>query len=469
MADITEINGKKYEYELKLTQVLETGNVDSFFTYAAIRYLSITENIFEPFTDAVIAIINPYNYIDGKFPIRGDGRDTFSIYLKPIDIEEPGQFKSKTKYEYELKYEFSIVDEYNIPDEDTNLKTIKVLQLRDVNATKLNINIPYGKRYRGYAGDILKKIIEDGTENSDIINHQLFEPGNLLIDKFPQHFIPSATFRYMDALKYLLRYYYYIDHGTAVKSLLKFNRKQITPRYEFKPLTTNYFAKNKELASEAFDVGDMPGTKEGNPAYNPNNPPINEAKKYHNYINTLTNINMSSPTIEYSNSYFMNAMVTGYDGKTGVFHQRQLRIKDLKQKWQELFVDPFKSIGGAVKPWLTLNQDKIQKQFKIYSLPFHIDDNKNIVEAELINAFNFYNLQLSFTVFGASSRDSGGFIDLIERNSQIDEKDNNYEQKLLGRWFVTTVKHIFSGNLYQNELQCIKTYSGPNTIGTDNV
>ena len=174
MADITEINGKKYEYELKLTQVLETGNVDSFFTYAAIRYLSITENIFEPFTDAVIAIINPYNYIDGKFPIRGDGRDTFSIYLKPIDIEEPGQFKSKTKYEYELKYEFSIVDEYNIPDEDTNLKTIKVLQLRDVNATKLNINIPYGKRYRGYAGDILKKIIEDGTENSDIINNQLF-------------------------------------------------------------------------------------------------------------------------------------------------------------------------------------------------------------------------------------------------------------------------------------------------------
>lgn len=459
MADITEIDGKKYEYKFTLRTV--DGEIE--LTHAAIKALDIVENIFEPFTDATVVIANPYNYIDGRISIRGDGTDVFYVYLKPTDVI------GRNPFEYTLDYTFSIIDDINVVDDASNLNTFKILKLRDQNATKLGLKMPYGKRYRGKAGNILQQVLSEGLEDESIVNVTKFEPGNFEFDKFPEWFIPPNSFRYMDVVKYLLRYYYYLDKDTPIKALLKYNRHLTKPKYELLPLTRDYFTKNKELVSESFDVGTLPSTSEfESEANSPSNPPLTESKRYFQYINTLTSLNITTPMVEYSNSYFMNAQVTGYDHKTGVFHSRQLFVNDLKEKWQKLYVDVFKSIGGQVKPWLNLNKQK-NEQFKVYSLPFHIDDNKNIVEAEIINAFNFFNLQLTFTIPGATSRDSGNFIDIIKRTSKRTTIENKYDQKLLGRWFVTTMRHSFQGNTYKNEFQCIKTYAGPQSVNNDNV
>jgi hypothetical protein len=43
------------------------------------------------------------------------------------------------------------------------------------------------------------------------------------------------------------------------------------------------------------------------------------------------------------------------------------------------------------------------------------------------------------------------------------------DSKILGRWFVTEVHHIFFADLYNNQVFATKTYIGPNTnIKEDN-
>jgi hypothetical protein len=90
-------------------------------------------------------------------------------------------------------------------------------------------------------------------------------------------------------------------------------------------------------------------------------------------------------------------------------------------------------------------------------LPYPIGDSVKLVESEIYNALTFYNLQATFTNIGDTRRSMGKFIDIFKTKDQTFKSD----EKILGRWLVTQVKHTFFGDLYQNELTCCKTYVGP--------
>jgi hypothetical protein len=80
-----------------------------------------------------------------------------------------------------------------------------------------------------------------------------------------------------------------------------------------------------------------------------------------------------------------------------------------------------------------------------------------MVEAEMYNTLTFYNLQCTFSNFGDTRRKSAKFIDIFKTKDEIIKSD----EKLLGRWLVTEVRHVFFADIYKNDLLCCKTYVGP--------
>jgi hypothetical protein len=96
------------------------------------------------------------------------------------------------------------------------------------------------------------------------------------------------------------------------------------------------------------------------------------------------------------------------------------------------------------------------KKFKHFKLPYPLENNIGIVESELNMSLIFYNLQVYFSNMGDTFRKSGKFVDIYKTKKQKLKSD----EKLLGRWFITEVRHVFINDTYFNELYCTKTYVG---------
>ncbi len=152
----------------------------------------------------------------------------------------------------------------------------------------------------------------------------------------------------------------------------------------------------------------------------------------------------------------MNTLVSGYNPILGESELVEVRLEETRDKWTQKFVDVFKSIGGGVQPFLALNDIKIGKGFKILRLPGNTSDNAKIIEAGLVNDFTFLNMQLNITVVGDTERQAGKFIDIFK----LKNENNDSDKKMLGRWFMTSVRHVKILNTYRNEIFCTKTYTG---------
>ena len=426
MANITEINGTKYEYDYTLSNA--DGSVS--FNDSAVQSYDLLNNFFDPFLDGTIVIANPYNFIESSFLLKGDGTDIFKIKLT---LQSD---RSKT-----IDEEFVVVAEQNFIDDSTALKNRKSYILTSKDAYTLRAKFPYGQRCRGNAGEIIKDIFEQLELKVDKI-----EPGNFIIRDNPEFLIPSMSFRYLDLLYYMLQYYYYIDGDIATKGFL---RK--TPEGYNMQIFSKLFSDNKKLVVETFTSDDIASA----PSPNPNNPKATaDAKRY---TSSIVSNNLTSPAAQISNNFFMNTLVVGYNSILGESEMVELRIADIKSKWTKKFVDVFTSVGGKVKAFLNLNKIKTEEGFRVIRLPFSTYDSVNIVEAEAMSNLTLLNLQLNINVVGDTGRNPGTFVDIIKNKNEKAKSD----EKLLGRWFVTAVRHVKILNTYRNEIYCVKTYAGP--------
>lgn len=68
----------------------------------------------------------------------------------------------------------------------------------------------------------------------------------------------------------------------------------------------------------------------------------------------------------------------------------------------------------------------------------------------------FLNQAISFKVPGSTHRQANRFIG-INRNSTLDISE--FDQRMLGTYYVTEVKHVFEGGEYNNEIKAVKTYN----------
>ena len=431
MAEIFKINDIEYECEFKLS------NPDSqevSFTKSAVRGMTLVDNVFDPFVSGTISVANPYDIIEEKYMMRGDGRDELYIMFKPKNSEDDNDVYSGT---------FAVIDDSDIVNPSVRSENIKTFTIIDKNAIPFSDQIPYGKVYSGKIGALLKQIFKD-VLGEDKVDEDNWEDGD-----FDFTYIPPATYRYVDLIHEFMRLYYAKDGELYVKGFISYDHTTDKFRLD---LLTNIFKDNVKNTMEAFALGDLTSKVETS---NPNNPPPDAPVGQ--YMGSLKNLGYSTPFYGWNTDFFVNSLVFGYDRILGISKIRKILFEDIKSKWADKFVKVFKSKGGEPKPFLVTNKSTLQK-FKRYTFPYPVEDNQKIVEAEICNALTFYNLQSSFSNIGKTSRKAGKFIDIFSTKN-IDSLKS--DEKILGRWYVTELRHIFIGEIYSNQILCCKTYVGP--------
>ena len=453
--DIYPINGTPFFCKFKLTGP-GTGTPGELseinFSQDAVKGLQIDENFLQMSTNAQITVNNPFDYIENTVFTRGDGNDKFSITVF-------NNLDTRPEDEIKLEYNFVITDESNSVSKSDRANNFKTFTLVDENYFKLNSTIPYGKRYGGGGrggpavpiGDIIQEILEE-IIGPGCIDTKNWEPGDMVIDNFPEYILPPISFRYSDLIKYLLRIYYFIDGDLPVQGMLTFDR--VTKKYQLRPIS-KIFADNKKLTIETFGAGDLTNMKnEGTVASNP----WDDGIKTNEYTNALKNTNFTTPMVTWSNEYFTNYSIATTNRQLGIEIKELITIKDIKKSWTRAFVDVFKCVGGDPKPFLPLNEAK-SNIFKPFILPYKKEHVRNIAKAQMISNLTFLNLQLNIDNIGDTNRKAGKFVDVFKRS----EKDEIVDKKLLGRWFVTKVRHLFVNQRYFNVLDCVKPCVGPDS------
>lgn len=432
MAEVFKINDIEYECEFKLSN---PDGQEISFTKSAIRGMTLIDNIFEPFMSGSISVANPFDHIENDYFLRGDGRDEFLIKFKPKEQKFGNE---------EFEHSFVIIDDSDQANPIARAENVKTFTLVAKEAIAFTDTIPYGKVFSGKIGDILKDIFKE-VLGEDSIDEENWVSGDFTIE-----YIPPATFRYMDVLRYFLRLFYAKDDELYVKGFINYNEK--LKKYQM-VLLSKVFKDNKKHELEAFALGDLV-TDVG--FENPNNPqsgpPVGE------YIGQLKNLGYSTPLYGWTTDHFINSLVIGYDKTLGQQKIKKLSFEDVKEKWKKYFVDSFTATGGKPKPFAIKN-NTTDKIFKRYKFPYSVEDGVKIVEAEMNNALTFYNLQLSFSNIGNVARVSGKFIDVFSPRKNAPELKS--DEKILGRWFVTEVRHVFFADLYTNQIFATKTYIGP--------
>ena len=429
--NIFKINGNDYDCDFTL---VNSDDQKIEFTKSAFRGMTIEDDIFGPFTKATVSIANPFDKIEDDYFFRGDGRDVLTIKFSPTD---GGDIKP-------VDYEFIVVGDEDHINPNTRSENIKTLSLIETNARPFLEQIPYGKQFSGLVGDIIKDIFKD-LLGDEAVNENEWESG-----AFQMTYTPPVTWRYMDLLNYMLQHFYAVDGEIKSKAMLFYEPEH--KRYIF-GLISKIFENNKKLTKEAVGLTQLIAIDDAS-SENENNPPDGPTVQI--FTGQLHNIGYSTPFYNISNNVMVSSLVHGYDPILGKHQIQKIDIKELRKKWKTKFVDPFKAIGGKVKPSLFFN-NQTDKKFKIYNLPYQLKDNVGLVESDMINSLIFYNLQATFRNIGNTDRRSGNFIDIFTASKELTKSN----EKIVGRWFVTSVKHIFFAESYSNEFSCCKTYVGP--------
>ena len=442
-----KINNAEYSGTFILKSIEDAKGIK--FPKSAIRGMDIEENFLEPFTNGNIYINNPLDFIEDGGLVRGDGGDIFEIEFYNIDSGNSEGGFSEAPQGKKLKYRFVVGSEVNSASQTDRLNNFKVYSLIDLNYHKLNAEIPYGKRFRGKVGDIIRNILEEivGDKYVDCAG---WDTGDMVIDVLPEHILPPGTFRYSDLIKYLLKINYKQVGKTYVRLFLNWCRH--CEQYKYLALNDWFKEVVTEKPQELFMANDLVDKLENNP----NNPYTAAGSTPMNaYSAPLQNTDLSTPMLTYTNSFLNNMLVSDYDAILGEHKIKLLRIKDIKKEWKKYFVDIFKYAGGEAQPWLVLNDVKTQKVFRNIGFPFTGDKASKIAEAELTTNMTFFNF----------NREPGKGIDIAASRPQQDgDKDHRSDAKLLGTWFITKVRHEFNTakvDGYKNILQCIKPHMGP--------
>lgn len=434
MAETFKINDVEYEFEFELS------NPDKQkikFTKSAIKTMNIVDNFFEPFMSGSITIANPYDLIEDDYFIRGDGRDELKVKFKEKNAPQSEAFENT----------FVLMNDGNTVNPATRAENLKTFVLVAKDSIKFSDKIPYNIKCSGKIGKVIQDLFIE-VLGEEYVDKENWEEGDFEIS-----YTPPATFRYMDLLRYLLRYYYAKDDDIYVKAFISYDLQK--KKYSLDILSKIY-KDHKKHELEAFSLGDL--TSESG-SDNENNPP--PGPKVSTYIGGLNNFGFSTPLYVWNNDYFINSLVIGYDRLLGVQNIKKIKFDDIREKWSKKFVDPFKSVGGKPKHFAVKN-NSTDKRFKRYKFPYSAEDGVKIVESEIHNNLTFYNLQGSYSTIGRTERRSGKFIDIFSPRKTMSPNDKlKIDQKILGRWFVTEIRHLFYGESYNNQIFCTKTYIGP--------
>ena len=451
-----KINGVEYECEFKITSKSSGSGIN--LNEAAIRGMSIEETLLMPYTSGNIYVVNADDWIEDDQQIRGDGRDSLTVRMKPI----PGKGASDN---VSFNYDFVITGETNSQSNVDRTGNFKIYTLLQREWAALNEPIPYGKRYRGYTGDIINRIFKD----HDIPLVDGYDRGDHFISVFPEHVLAPTSFRYSDLILYLLRIGYSkeLTSGgeTYVKSMLYWDR--VAGGYRLESMAKLWQSPD---IIECVTPGDLVDKVQVNCNDPPPGPPV------YGYIGPMHNSNLSTPMLRYSNEFIMNTLVEGYDPVIGEHGLREVRIGDLKPMWAEIFTRAFQYVWGPPQPWCVLNEAKQTEMFRTLSFPFDISKALPLATSDMMANMTYYNMVQNIQTLGRTDRRPGKYMDVAVhrpysekeaargRQSLVKDLNHRMDAKALGTWQITRCRHKFFStkvDSYQVEMELVKTHLGP--------
>lgn len=485
-------NSETPEDHIHPTKVDPTNKIR--LTKSAIVNLDIQENLFEPFCSGSITINNPFDYIEDNHYTTGNGDDF--LHMKLCDWTE---FEEGRGEEQALTYTFVITDESNSVSKTDRSNNFKTYKLIDKNYAKLNQQVPYGKKYPSDAmkevGDIsvgacIKQVLID-VLGEEVINdrgdlarwdngsHNIGVPSGPGTSALQEYITIPITWKYSDVLKYLLKINYALggESGSLpVQCILNFDRS--IQKYSLEPVDA-LFKDNNALVIEAFGVGDLTGnidqqqTQDNRDGTNKNNP-IDSARRdvpgsgvrVNIYEGMLKNLNVTTPMVNYGDDFFVNYSAGAFDPQSGTWPVGVVFLQSLVPEWEKSFVKVFKLVGGLGRAFIPFNPERV-RTVKPMLFPFPTDHVLNIAKAQMVSNLTFLNLQLTIDNPGDTNRRPGRFIDIFKLKEEelvgtgTNKNKSFADGKTLGRWFVTKVHHRFFKDSYENVIQGVKTYVGP--------
>jgi hypothetical protein len=490
-----KIRYNNQDYEVILSLYNPDG---SFFPIntAALVSLVIQESSLEWYKKGVLILTNSENILerrpneffsqDFNYKFRNDGRDLLLVKIKPIvnrvnsyedpfpsefyelnyifsiydveDINEGGSTKEKSIKLYFWEYDYQLFLETNA---DWSTNTVLYEQQPSLNGTSSQLSDDLRKIH---TGDALKSLIQNVL--NDRSGTQLFldfwDPGSTKIF----YASPASNSAIYD-FDYIFNRHVSSDRFGGVLGDVPFIfRTRFTKRWaltSFSTLFSDAVSNNKyagSLQREQFILASSITTGVIIPSM-PHTPPDVTGSRSLNFgiLSSIVDYQFVNMAAIDNTMLLKSTPCYHCDFKTKQFDADFVDndINNIKDYYQEVYANKFQFTSKPAALF-TLNKSKTEMQSfnSVYS--FATTKTGRFADARnaILKSSLFLNECLSFSVLGTTYRQANVFIGLDRESGSVDA---DFDEKLLGQWFVTKVTHEFTPTTYKNHIVAIKPHS----------
>lgn len=452
---------------------------------SSINNLTIEDNILSPFMYGSIAVNNVRNIleteVDGEKALKlaGNNKDYVYVNIMPKvtkDVEKDVK-NEKLKKILNINCIFSInetqdretpgsqflnmmtfrdVHQQFLMENSVELSTLEVAKTAKKIPDSALIHLNDSERTAN-AGDVIKALLtkvfqaKEGIEVDDEkgfgIKKEDFETG------IPILWSSAGSANAHDSLMYIANKLL-ISRDNKDRCLLNFCRySKKFSLMSFSHIFTKQEEDSEHFVLETFSLDSDQSVSESSKSKNKNGAGLDEIS----YITEFkyTALNGNEVTKNFNNSVFQKTV--GID-RNFCFMSEKSNLNSIFEDYKKLYLEPFKKLEKNAKPSIDVDHlIKLQN-----ARPKIMYDTRPLIHLDVLKSNALFDMLLNggsniiFRCPGSTHRRSGRFIDI---ESYTDLANSDPAANLIGRWFVTSVSHVFIGSNYYNVIEAIKTYT----------
>lgn len=411
------------------------------------------------------------------YKFRNDGNDQIILKIQPILDGQPKDALNPEVWNIDLVLAVYDVQDFSFGDEsavkykklyfwekDYQTFTENKISWSTANLVKNAANLT-DKDKRVYTGLAIKDLI------TNALNYPQKFSSNWDIGSSKIFYTSSTKSNIYDNLSYLMKCHVSEFKGGNTGDFCILSRNRYTKEWSLESLSQIFSKAVKNNIPGTYQLehffigGNTNEIKNQTPSVSPYKTPINKG-----VVSTTNNVHLGQYSTITSYQFVDMAAIDNVKvlNSTPVYynntklHQFGMDfenhdIENVKDYIQTNYVDKLKhSISPEVL--LTLNKNKIDGHAidPVYS--FGDTDTDRLASGQniLLMSSLFLNQCIVFTVQGMTHRTSNKFIGI---DRIYGETDNDFDNRLLGQWYIIGCKHIFIEDRYINELTCVKIHS----------
>jgi hypothetical protein len=144
-----------------------------------------------------------------------------------------------------------------------------------------------------------------------------------------------------------------------------------------------------------------------------------------------------------------------YDNKEFDIDAERNSINNFSTAANKSYIAPFSLQGTSTFQIGSFRQQNRNTSNEFAAVEFDKNQRLSLGLAQNLKNYVYLNNFVTFKVQGATYRQAGKFIGINRENNK---QPTLFDNKFLGVYLITGVKHIFENAKYTNELVCVKTY-----------